>query len=184
MHSENPVSEAGSCAAALDLLATNRLAAWQGLPHDCDIDALSRRLGAPLGGPARATLGQEQRPTEFMVFRLDGQSRPLRAFEEQRRVLLLDLEYPVFDDDADELRTALGDPAARLDFPWNVLLLKEAEWVYPARGLTLYINPDTRKVLRWAVYAPTDLDAYMRRLRLQLAEHELPLAHEAAESGR
>jgi hypothetical protein len=51
----------------------------------------------------------------------------------------------------------------------------EAEWVYPRRGLTLFINPDTRKILRWAVYAPTDLATYRRRLRLQLAERELPL---------
>jgi len=174
MHSEKPVGKDRSCEAALELLAASSFQAWQGLPLDCSIEDLTRHFGAPLGGPARAALGEDMLPTDFMVFQMSGQSRPLRAFEEQGRVLLLDQEYPVLGDDADTLRAALGAPEAQLDFPWNVLVLKEAEWVYPRRGLTLFINPDTRKILRWAVYAPTDLVTYKRRLRLQLAERELP----------
>jgi hypothetical protein len=184
MHSETPAGNVSSCDAALELLAAARFGEWQGLPSTCSIDDLSRRFGPPLGGPARAALGEDQLPTDFMVFGLNGQSRPLRVFEEHRRVLLLDLEYPTLGGDADTLQAALGAPAARLDFPWNVLLLKDAEWVYPGRGLTLFINPDTRKILRWAVYTPTDLETYMRRLRLQLAEHELPLVESSAEQER
>lgn len=175
MHGEKPRDKDSSCEAALALLAAGSFQEWQGLPPGCSIDDLTRYLGAPLGGPARAALGEDLQPTDFMVFQLGGQSRPLRAFDEQGRALLLDLEYPALGDDADTLRAALGAPEAQLDFPWNVLVLREAEWVYPRRGLTLFINPDTRKILRWAVYAPTDLETYRRRLRLQLAERELPL---------
>lgn len=174
MHSEKPASK-DSCEAALALVAAGSFQAWQGLPPGCSIDDLTRRFGASLG-TARAALGEDLLPTDFMVFELSGQSRPLRAFVEHGRVLLLDLEYPVLGDDADTLRAALGAPEAQLDFPWNVLVLEQAEWVYPRRGLTLFINPDTRKVLRWAVYTPTDLATYQRRLRLQLAERELPPA--------
>lgn len=87
----------------------------------------SRDASAPRWAGRRGPLGDDLKPTDFMVFQRGGQSRPLRAFEEQGRVLLLDLEYPALGDDADGLRAVLGAPEAQLDFPWNVLVLPLAD---------------------------------------------------------
>jgi hypothetical protein len=47
--------------------------------------------------------------------------------------------------------------------------------VYAGRGLTLFTNPETRKLLRWAAYSPTSPGDYLHRLEPRLGERELPL---------
>lgn len=65
-------------------------------------------------------------------------------------------------------------PGGRFDVPWDVLRLRDGEWVHAGRGVTLFVNPDTRQVLRWAVYVPCSVTEYVVRLRPQLATQELP----------
>jgi hypothetical protein len=49
------------------------------------------------------------------------------------------------------------------------------EWVYPDRGLTLYMRSDRETVLRIWAYAPMTLEAYIADLHHFEAPRELPL---------
>ena len=165
----------GSCAAVLERLASGRLADFAGLPGGCKLADVERAWGPAMAHSVAAQLGRDRVKTDHRRFQVSGHDQPARVWHDGDRVLLVDLEYPGLGEDADSLRKTLGAPDAEESFSWGVLVLEKAEWVYARRGLTLFVNPETREVLRWAAYAPTDAAAYLRRLELRLAERELPL---------
>ena len=49
------------------------------------------------------------------------------------------------------------------------------EWVYPSRGLSIFLTPALDRVIRVAAFAPTSLAAYRRSLRPLSRLEELPL---------
>ena len=72
------------------------------------------------------------------------------------------------------LRESLGKPTARLDYQWGFVSVPAGEWVYAARGITLFLNTDRTLLTHVAVYAPTDLETYREELRLNLEKKRLP----------
>jgi hypothetical protein len=67
------------------------------------------------------------------------------------------------------LLVKLGEPAAKLDFIFANVELKAGEWVYPERGLTLFMNPENGYLLRVAAYPKTTLEHYRKDLRIVFA---------------
>jgi hypothetical protein len=41
----------------------------------------------------------------------------------------------------------------------------KGEWLYPARGLSLCVIPDTGLIVRWTTFAPTTPGDYRRHIR-------------------
>jgi hypothetical protein len=73
------------------------------------------------------------------------------------------------------LRDDLGTPAGRLDWERGTLKIRGGEWVYPERGITLFVDPDAANTaLHVAVYHVTTLDVYRRTLRPHLGKQLLP----------
>jgi hypothetical protein len=151
---------------AFDVLARRELAAWRGLPADTTLDDVRARFGEPEEGLGRGRLGAHSR--DFVFVRADGYGEPLRAWlDEDDRFLAIDVEYP----EAGDLPAALGTPEARRDFPWAGLELAGGELVFPRRGITVYVNPETGEVLRVNLFAAGTLGDYDATARLALAPH-------------
>jgi hypothetical protein len=65
---------------------------------------------------------------------------------------------PELEGGAAPLIADLGLPATRLDGDYGTLPIAQGEWPYPLRGVTLFLNTTSDKVLHLALYQPTTLE--------------------------
>lgn len=147
----------------IDAIARRDFAHWTGLPGGL----APADLGAD-GDPetwALRHLGDDHVSTRFRVVDLAGYYRPTVSVRDGA-VVLFDGMNPETDFAA--LVAALGEPEARHDYAFGTLPVPAGEWVYAARGLTLFVNTDPDRVLHVALYAATTPGEYAARLRPQL----------------
>lgn len=159
--------------APLRRFAARDFAGWSGLvPHTtvADIAAAFEVDDTP----QPATLGSEHRAAGWATVAAGGYPDGIRIWFDGIEVALLDGPDPELPGSLETLLGELGEPEARLDAYFGTLLLKGSEWVYPARGLTVYVNPANMLLLRLVAYAPASLDTYERHLRLDLQVTHLP----------
>jgi len=124
--------------------------------------------------PQPAVLGSDQRGVSWTTVAADGFPEGIRVWLDGVDVVLLDGPGAALPDGLSPLLDELGEPEARLDSYLGVFRIEASEWVYPGRGLTLYVNPENMVLLRVAGYVPTTLDEYERRLRIDLEARRLP----------
>ena len=160
------------CQARIQQLVSRDFKQSTGLPEGCLLSDLTE-IGVQIKeGEGVARLGQ--RKTNFRMLVVEGYEHAVRVWLAAEKVLLLDVKYPQIDPDLPTLVAQWGEPAAKLGSYLGTLLLPESEWVYPQRGVTLFINPKNNILLRLAVYPPTTLESYQERLRLNLQRKRLP----------
>ena len=159
---ENP------CQEALTLLESGRFELWQGLPANCSIADMHRRWGPFDDSLVPGLLGQEA--AEFTVVPVSGYDSEPRVWVRDEHIVLIDIEYPELT--AVQL-TQLGQPAARLDTYWHQLLLRQAHWVYPERGLSLLVNPGNNELLHLTLFTPTTVQTFEATLLLSLRTFRL-----------
>jgi hypothetical protein len=155
-------AEGGDCEAALRLLSAGDLVNWRGLPANCDAARLSAVFtggGDPAGNGRLST-----RPTRFRNYRAAGQPQPLQAwFDEQDRAILVTWVQPTIRGSVKDLLAALGTPEKKLD-PTIGYHADAYQWIYAARGLTLYVREADWTLARVSVYPPTTAEVYEDRL--------------------
>jgi len=105
---------------------------------------------------------------------VEGYDHPCRIWLDGPQVLMLDVQYPTFLPDVTVLLNGLGEPEAKLDYVWGTLPIERGEWVYPNRGLTLFVTPSNLSVLHLAVYLRTTLQTYEENFRLHLGKKPFP----------
>jgi hypothetical protein len=150
---------------AIRLIAARDLAGWQGLPR-CSLADVTAAFDRVSDGVGTGQIGQRRR--DYILVAAAGYDEPMRVWlEDADRVVALDVEYP----DVAALPDQLGEPEARRDFHWAGLDLVDGELVYASRGITVFVNPENRDVLRVAVYPAASLEAYDTLWRLALPPH-------------
>jgi hypothetical protein len=150
---------------ALRAFARRRLLEWSGLEHGTTPADVARHFAVVAGFEGAAPLGERYEPAEWVGATGAGFPSGIRVWLRDGRVVLLDAEGFEPSGPVDALLDGLGEPAARRDAFLGPIEIPGSEWVYPERGLTLYVNPETRVVDRVLAYAPTTLDAYEAELR-------------------
>lgn len=153
---------AWTCAAALDALKRVDFAGWDGLP-DC-------------GGPELADLVDSERGVDrelgsahvdawtrrALLVDPDGPPELVLAFGSDERAIVridLDVERP-----AQGAIDAFGPPEARLPYALWGFTQPSGQWVWPSRGIAVYVDPRGETIHHVGVFAPTDLAAYRRAL--------------------
>jgi hypothetical protein len=162
------------CSAIGRRIADRDFVGWTGIPVDCDAAVLFGALPADLPSRPRRNLGDEFSPATFWLLDLAGYYRPTASFVDGKLVLF-DGMNPELSGSFAALRDSLGVPAARLDWERGTLKIAGGEWAYPARGITVFVDPVALDaVLHIAVYHATTLDTYRRTLRPHLGKQLLP----------
>jgi hypothetical protein len=165
-----------ACQAAARAIRERQFVGWRGLPGGCTPAALVPGLPDPLpelaDQPARR-LGSDASSAAFVVLELPGWYRPMASFR-GGSVVLVDGMTPELAGGAAPLLADLGAPAAKLDWDYGTLPIAHGEWPYPERGVTLFLNTTSDKVLHMALYVPTTLEVYLRTLRPPLAKRPAP----------
>jgi hypothetical protein len=162
-----------NCDLTLDSLLRKELALLPGLPTDCTLDALARRMHID-GDDRRGILGQARHASVHRAARVDGYDQVVKVWHKDGVVLKVVFDLPKLAD-SPALLTALGAPDAKLDYyPGVPKLRAQGAWVYAARGLTLFLSGDGKNVVRFEVYPPTTAAAYERELFHTEAPREFP----------
>jgi len=160
--------------AAHAMIAHRELAGWDGLPAGLAPRELFAELPADQAW-GRRPLGEDFAHADFAVLDIAGYYRPTVSVRDGE-VVLFDAMNPELPDGLGPISAALGEPAAMLDYDHGTLPVPQGEWPYPARGITLFVNTTAETVLHLALFAPTTLDDYRRRLRPHLGKRLRPLS--------
>ena len=157
LHVDNVMPD---CAAALDQLAHFDVAAWDALPR-CTLVELANHLDPSARSGLERKLGAAQHVvrTKHVIVDLDASRELVLAIDR-------DLVRADFDDTqpAASIVDVLGPPAARLPYTLWGFTHPSGQWVWPARGVVAYIDPNGTTVHHIGVFTPTDLASYRRDL--------------------
>lgn len=154
-----------ACVVALKSFVWPHLEHWKGLDVDCALPAVSEAWSyADDGWRGSRYVGEEPRALAWVSATGGGFPDSVRVWLDGPRVVMLETQVLGKASDLKALVAKLGPPAATLDAFFEVKMEK-SEWVYPDRGLTLFVNPENHILLRAVGYAPTTLENYRRHLR-------------------
>jgi hypothetical protein len=157
---------AAACVVALKVFTWPHLEGWRGLAARCNLAELKQVLQVADDVPrGSGYIGDDRTQLSWLSAAGAGFPNPIRVWLDGDQVVLL--ETPIFGKaaDFDALARKLGEPAAKLDAFSGHVLVAKSEWVYPDRGLTLFVEPDNHVPLHVAAYRPTTLEDYRKRLR-------------------
>ena len=170
-HPKGPSKPMTDCSAALSAFGSADPARVRGLPATCTLADVSAVL-TPQTGSSRGDLGADGPAFDIRFFSSPALPQITAWLDEKGVVVLLDAENPPGTVAA--YLAALGEPEARLDYVWGNVTLKQAELVWPAKGVVLVGGSGVKSLVRVAAFAPTTLADYEARLRYNgeyLTEH-------------
>jgi hypothetical protein len=148
------------CRKNIQQFLDRNLKQWNGLISGCQESTLQTWL--PFNpGEGRTHLGAELVTYRFRLLSSPGFGAGVRFYFDQNLLALMGTEYWSFDrQECVKLVQQLGEPAYRLDLYWRNLQVEAGEFVYPDRGVSLGIIPDTQLIVSVAVYPPCTLNDY------------------------
>jgi hypothetical protein len=161
-----------SCTTALRTFANRQFINWAGLPPSCSLEEVTQHFPLLNDGVGLARLGRKKR--QFRMLVVQGYDHPVRIWLDGPRVLMLDVQYPTFSSEVPVVLKELGEPEAKLDYDWGTLPIERGEWVYPNRGLTLFMTSNNLSVLHLAVFLRTTMQTYEENFRLHLGKKPFP----------
>jgi hypothetical protein len=166
---------------ALRLVAARELRSFEGLSSSTSLDDVAAVFDLDRSWRGEGVLGSAKHRTRWLSAAAPGFGWGVRVWADDDAVVLLDATDLTLAEELASLLGALGEPEAKLDSYQGTLEIAGNEYVYPRRGLTLYVNPDHDALLRFAVFSPTSLALYRQNLRLDLRMKRLPPSRHRAE---
>jgi hypothetical protein len=127
-------------------------------------------------GAGRVVRGQERIEYCFRALDRPGFNRPFLFHFDDGKLALIENDFWSLEQGVCQtVIQELGDPSSRLDAFFSVDRIPGADWVYPERGLSLCVMPQTGLIARWTAYRPSTLDHYRRAIRLVSPAREFEL---------
>jgi hypothetical protein len=163
-----------NCESIRQSIETRNFLDWRGLPQGCTAQDLFSNIPEDLSDRPVRPLGSDFSSATFVLLELAGYYRPMASFR-NNQLILFDAMNPELAGGFPPLHQDLGEPATRLDWHYGTLSIPTGEWVYPERGITVFLNTTADKALHIALYHPTTLSEYQRHLRPHLQKHIRPL---------
>lgn len=164
----------GSATDALSALLGGRIEQWQGLQPGLAPSDLASLIDAPGEAPAMSDLGMRKALVLFGALVGYDAAAELWVSPADREVWSLAIADPPFAGTPAELRARLGEPELELDSMLGTVPLPQAEWAYPARGITVYADVEDERVWRIALYPAATSAEYGELYRARIGERRLP----------
>jgi hypothetical protein len=160
--------DAVNCDDALRMIRARDFRAWKGLPEDCTPDRLAKGLPRSNPNEGGRQLGSDAIEVDWWPAEVAGYREPLEVQIAQSIVVRIDGIAPELAGGLGEHLDALGEPPGKLPYWDATKKIADGEWVWPARGIAIYVGSDPRFVRRVALFRPTDLATYQRLLQPSL----------------
>jgi hypothetical protein len=157
----------------MDKFVSRNFRDWPGLPSNGTLTAVRQYFNNDSDDIGEAALGNDF--CQYLVVTIPGYGTPVRIWSTNidEKVVLLDAPNPELQPGLSSLLDELGEPAAQLDTYWGTLSIPDGEWVYPERGLALFVSERDEKVFHLAVFQPTTLADYEENLRFSLRKRRM-----------
>jgi hypothetical protein len=136
---------------------------WTGLTPGCPTDEALDGFKADAAGH---TVRLGRRDLEYATYPLVTVStkEPVTAYVRNDEVVLLRTEHWSFDAfECAALLETLGDAAERADLIWRGRTVPGGEWLYPERGLSLGVLPESMVIVTASGYRATTAESYLQR---------------------
>lgn len=163
------------CRTAWQTITEKAFQRWEGLPESCTYSDFDDAFERQRESHARGTLGRAKIRTNFRRHVADGYSEPLKVWFRDDDVVAIEVSYPDLPYPDEELLNLLGEPATRFDYHLDVLPISGGSWVYPDRGLALFLDAANEKVMRLSLFTRCSLEEYVEEIKPDAAPEEFPL---------
>ncbi|MDH4272673.1 MAG: hypothetical protein OEW18_11945 [Candidatus Aminicenantes bacterium] len=147
---------------------------WKGLP-ECLLSDLESVFLVDHGWRGAGKLGSEKHAATYVMATAKEYQEQIRIWQKNERVLMIDADLTAEQPSLEAIFPSPGKPDTRMDSYFGVILIRKSEWIYAARGLTIFTEPKSRTLFRIVVYQPTTVDHYRRFLRLDLHPRPIPM---------
>lgn len=162
-----------ACNTALEQIKNLDFLTWTGLPINCDCTPLVGNLPSTWETIPERSLGSNFLRGKMLMVHVEGYTRASFSFVEGSPVLF-EAMGPALKASTPDLIERFGLPAAKLDWDFGTLPCPKSEYVYPTKGITLFLSTDKTRVFHIALYAATTLDNYLENIRPKLGKTRLP----------
>lgn len=163
------------CADAVRIIQARDYRAWRGLPTECTPEMLAAALGRIGTNEGVVWLGTRRREVRWWPAKVAGYGWPFEVQTARQAVVRLDTARPELVGGLAAHLDALGAPAAKLPYHDETVRVADGEWVWPERGIAIYLSEDARDATRLALFPATDLATYRREIQPDLRVIEEPL---------
>lgn len=168
------VTNANTCEHALEAIAGRDFRHWSGFPPDCAYTAFDARFPTVHRHYGSGRLGRTGRVADYRMHPIDGYKLDARVWFVEDAPVLIELYYPLLPHAADVLTGSLGEPAARVDYQAEVMPVPRGAWVYPDRGIALFMDRSGRVVMHIGLFPACELDHYLAVIHPDAESTEVP----------
>ncbi len=163
-----------ACSEAWSAIAARDYRAWKGLPVSCgysDFDAAFARLRDEYG---QGVLGRAHRQAMYRMHVAEGYAHNLKVWFRAEYIVLIEIRYPLLPYPSHELLRQLGEPEMKLDYYLDVMRIPTGAWVYPTRGLALFLDAGHTEVMGVALFHACRMTEYLQEVHPDARLQELP----------
>jgi len=164
----------GDCSDAWRAISAREYRHWNGLPETChypDFETTFRRLRDEFG---QGTLGRTHHAANYRMHVGEGYPQNLKVWFRGEDILLIESRHPKLPCFSQEFLRHLGKPEKELDYHLDVMRIPAGAWVYPARGITVFLDAGRNEVMGIALFHPCSLTKYLDEIHPDARMHELP----------
>lgn len=117
-------------------------------------------------GVGRTVRGQEMVEYSFRALHEASFDHPFLFHFRESRLAFIENDFWSLDQAVcREVVDRLGEPGERLDAYLRFDLVAKADWIYPQKGLSLCVMPETGLIARWTAFSPNPIDYYCNAIR-------------------
>ena len=152
------------CSEAWSMITGRDYRNWNGLPHSCsysDFDAAFSRLRDEYG---LGTLGSANRRVMYRTHIANGYPDNLKVWFQENSILLIEIKYPILPYPSEVVLEHFGPPDIKLDYQLDIMPVSHGAWVYPNRGLTLFLDSSHTKLMGIALFHSCNIAYYLEQL--------------------
>lgn len=172
---ETMENDINACQETWNTIAARDYRQWNGLPPECGyskLDGAFKRLRNEYG---QGTLGRSNNPALFRMHIAEAYSQGLKVWFADEHIRLVEIEFPALPYPLHELLQQIGEPETKLDYHLDIMPVPSGAWIYPARGLALYLDAGHANVMRLGLFPPCSIDEYLENVHPDAPIRELPI---------
>jgi hypothetical protein len=162
------------CAEVWSAIAAREYRDWEGLPAFCgypDFDAAFARLRDEYG---QGNLGNTNLQAMYRIHVAKDYPHNLKVWFRGEDIVLIEIRYLILPYPSYELLQQFSEPQVRLDYYLDVMRVPKGAWVYPSRGLTLFLDAGRTEVMWIALFHSCSLAEYLDTVHPNTQMWELP----------
>lgn len=138
--------------------------AWRGFPASCSYLDFSSNFAPLTDAYGESRLGRLSLLRRYRMHTPPGQSYSMQVWYENDSLLMVVITFPKLADKTQLLFDSLGEPSEKIDYHIDVGIIENGCWVYPNKGISIFVDTPGASVMKVALYKECSLEHYRDKL--------------------